>query len=111
MKKQTDNPILSPACRLIEQFGTRWALLTLLTLHERGTSRFSELRRAVPGGISERMLASTLQQLEAVRLVRRIPYPEVPPRVEYSTTPKAETLVPIIRELIAWAQENAPHSE
>ena len=59
MKKNEKNPprpTLSPACALIGRFGSRWALLVLLTLHEGGVLRFGELVRAVPSGISERPL-------------------------------------------------------
>ena len=111
MKKQIDNPPLSPACRLIGQFGNRWALVTLLTPREHGTPRFRELLAAVPGGISERMLASTLQELESLGLISRTAYPEIPPRVEYAVTSRTATLFPILRELIAWAEANAPRGE
>jgi DNA-binding HxlR family transcriptional regulator len=50
-----------------------------------GRARFSELERAVPG-ISERMLSSTLKNLERDGLVIRELFPEVPPRVEYEIT-------------------------
>ena len=101
MKKNEKNPprpTLSPACALIGRFGSRWALLVL---------RFGELVRAVPGGISERMLSAALRDLEGAGLVARRVYPEVPPRVEYATTPKTESLMPILRQLPDWARENA----
>lgn len=110
MKKTKKNPLrptLSPACALIGRFGSRWALLVLLTLHEGGVLRFGELLRAVPGGISERMLSAALRDLEGAGLVARRVYPEVPPRVEYATTPKTESLMPILRQLLDWARENA----
>ena len=74
MKKNEKNPprpTLSPACALIGRFGSRWALLVLLTLHEGGVLRFGELVRAVPGGISERMLSAALRDLERAGLVAR----------------------------------------
>lgn len=111
MKKQNRTISLSPVCQLISQFGSRWALLTLLTLDTRGTLRFHELQTAIPGGISERMLASTLQELESLGLISRTAYPEIPPRVEYTVTDKTATLFPILRELIAWAEANAPQAE
>ena len=40
-------------------------------------------------------------------LITRTVYPEVPPRVEYATTPKTESLMPILRQLLDWARENA----
>ena len=79
---------------MIEQFGSRWALLVLLTLEQHGTLRYSALRRNIPGGISERMLAATLDGLEQSGLVDRTVYPEVPPRVEYRLTPKPPRCCP-----------------
>ncbi len=104
MEKTTHTAPPSAACRLIERIASRWALRTLTTLHRAGTLRFAELRRAIPGGISERMLAATLDALEADGLVRRTAYPEVPPRVEYRTTSRAATLLPLVGQLHDWAQ-------
>ena len=92
---------------MFERFGSRWALLVLLTLNDRGVLRFSELRRAVPGDVSERMLTATVRDLEEAGLVVRTVYPEVPPRVEYGLTPKGESLVPHLKSLLRWAEENA----
>lgn len=104
MKKISDTTP-SPACKLIELLGSRWTLLVLFTLEERGTLRYNELRRAVPGGVSERMLAATLDGLEQAELVVRTVYPEVPPRVEYRLAPRTATLLPILHQLRAWAEE------
>ena len=90
---------------MFERFGSRWALQVLFALHERGILRFSELMRAVPGAISERMLASTVRDLEQAGLVARRVYPEVPPRVEYRFAPRTATLLPILHQLRAWAEE------
>lgn len=97
----------SSACALFERFGSRWALLVLLTLARRGVLRFGELAHAVPGGISERMLASTLRDLEQAGMLARKVWPEVPPRVEYRLTPKGESLVPLLEQLLDWAAKNA----
>ncbi len=106
MKKMENNSALSPACALFERFGSRWALLVLLTLHEHEVLRFGELTRSVPGGISERMLAATVRDLEQAGLIARKVWPEVPPRVEYRLTPKGESLVPLLRQLLEWAEKN-----
>ena len=92
---------------MFERFGSRWALQVLFALHERGVLRFGELGRAVPGAISERMLASTVRDLEQAGLVARRVYPEVPPRVEYSLTPKGRSVIPILEQLRDWAEKNA----
>ena len=63
------------------------------------------LRKQIPD-ISQKMLTSTLKSLEADGYVTRKAYAEVPPRVEYSLTPRAETLIPILDHLIEWALDN-----
>ncbi|WP_066911475.1 winged helix-turn-helix transcriptional regulator [Millisia brevis] len=79
----------------------RWGALALAALAE-GTFRFNELRRRVDG-VSERMLAQTLQSLERDGLVVRTVVQAIPPRVEYSLTPlgvrAAESLVALIEVL------------
>jgi DNA-binding HxlR family transcriptional regulator len=62
----------------------RWGGLALAALHE-GSFRFNALRRRVDG-VSEKMLAQTLQALERDGLVRREVQATIPPRVEYSLT-------------------------
>ena len=51
--------------------------------------RFSDLERAIPG-ISQKMLAQQLRQMESDgivrRIVRRIVHAQVPPKVEYGVT-------------------------
>ena len=50
------------------------------------------------------MLASSLKQLEQENLVKRKAYAEIPPRVEYSLTALGLSLMPIIGQMIEWAQ-------
>jgi DNA-binding HxlR family transcriptional regulator len=70
-----------------------------------GTQRYSEIRRRV-GGISEKMLAKTLDELARDGLVERTSYPVVPPRVEYALTPLGHDLAQRIGSLITWINEN-----
>ena len=74
-----------PSREVFKHVTSLWGVLALVSLQQ-GTLRFSELRRLV-GGVSEKMLAQTLQVLEADGFVERKAYPVVPPRVEYSLTP------------------------
>jgi DNA-binding HxlR family transcriptional regulator len=67
--------------------------------------RYTEIRNAIPD-ISQKMLTNTLKQLEKDHLVRRKAYAEIPPRVEYSLTDLGLSLMPIIRQMIEWAQAN-----
>ncbi|WP_235486262.1 helix-turn-helix domain-containing protein, partial [Frankia sp. AvcI1] len=69
---------------ILDRVGDKWTLAVVSELG-RGSHRFTELRRAVPG-ISQRMLTSTLRGLERDGLVRRTVHPVVPPRVDYELT-------------------------
>jgi DNA-binding HxlR family transcriptional regulator len=81
--------------------GGKWKLLVLSYLLD-GTRRYGELRRLMPE-ISEKMLIQELRELEAHRLVQRIQYPEVPPRVEYQLTELGQGLTPIFQALLNWS--------
>ena len=94
-----------PIRQVISRFGDKWSILVLWTLHgsEMGVLRFSELSRSI-ADCSQKMLSSTLKNLERSRLVHREVYPEVPPRVEYSLTATGRSLMPVLLTLIEWAK-------
>ncbi|MFF3392173.1 winged helix-turn-helix transcriptional regulator [Streptomyces sp. NPDC002669] len=75
---------MCPSRLVLEHVTSRWGVLILAALLER-SYRFSELRREV-GGVSEKMLAQTLQTLERDGFVHRDAKPVIPPRVDYSLT-------------------------
>lgn len=89
---------------ILELVGDKWSLLVISLLADR-TVRFTELRREIDG-ISQRMLARTLRQLERTGLVTRTVHPVVPPRVDYELTKLGATLLETAQELILWAVEN-----
>lgn len=93
-----------PSRAVLKRITSSWGLLVLVALQD-GTRRFSELRRRV-NGVSERMLAQTLQQLEAHRLVMRHSLPVVPPHVEYSLTPLGREAAAKVEDLVEWIQAN-----
>jgi DNA-binding HxlR family transcriptional regulator len=70
-----------------------------------GTMRFNALRRQL-ANCTQRMLTNQLRELEADGLVHREVYAEVPPRVEYSLTPRGRTLEPVILALKVWGEEH-----
>ena len=93
-----------PSRSILNHVTGRWGVLLLIALRT-GTHRFSELRRKV-GGISEKMLAQTLQALEADGFVQRISYPVVPPHVEYCLTPLGEQVSEKVTDLADWIEVN-----
>jgi len=82
----------------------RWKARILWKLYQ-GTMRYGELRRAL-SGITEKMLARQLRELERDQLVTRTQYPEMPPRVEYSLSEFGETMRPILEALREWGVAN-----
>ncbi|MFJ5220426.1 winged helix-turn-helix transcriptional regulator [Streptomyces sp. NPDC088354] len=91
-----------PSRVILEHVTSRWGVLVLAALID-GTRRFSELRRTV-GGVSEKMLAQTLQTLERDGFVHRVAYPVIPPRVEYSLTPLGKEAADQVWGLARWAE-------
>ncbi|WP_395106362.1 winged helix-turn-helix transcriptional regulator [Actinomadura sp. SCN-SB] len=82
----------------------RWKPSILWALDGRAR-RFGELRRLLPG-ITEKVLASSLRELEADGIVHREVYDEVPPRVEYSLTLRGVSLNEALRPLGEWGQRH-----
>lgn len=109
MTKQTEkNAMLFPNCpirNILARIGDKWSLLVLFTLQQNGTMRFNFLQKAIPD-ISQKMLTVTLRMLEEDGYVNRKIYAQVPPRVEYSLTERANTLLPHINALVLWAKDN-----
>jgi DNA-binding HxlR family transcriptional regulator len=97
---------MCPSRMVLDHLTSRWGILILLALLE-GTHRFSVLGRRI-GGVSEKMLAQTLQVLEADGFVLRTVYPTVPPRVEYSLTSTGRQAAKRLKVLTDWVEENAP---
>jgi DNA-binding HxlR family transcriptional regulator len=95
-----------PSREVLKHVTSRWGVLVLLVLETR-VHRFSELRRAI-GGVSERMLAQTLQWLEGDGLVDRIAFEVVPPRVEYRLTPLGREAAEKVRGLADWIESSLP---
>ena len=95
-----------PSRDVLKHVTSRWGVLLLVGL-QNGTHRFSDLRRKV-GGISEKMLAQTLQLLENDGFVERIAYPVVPPHVEYRLTPLGQEISGKVEALADWIEFNLP---
>jgi DNA-binding HxlR family transcriptional regulator len=101
--------VLNAACpsrEILSHVVSRWGVLVLVAL-SLGTHRFSDLRRRI-GGVSERMLAQTLQRLEGDGLVRRTSYPVVPPHVEYDLTPLGHEAAERVQALADWVETSLP---
>jgi len=98
-----------PMVQLLETLAGKWAFRVLyqLLLAEQ-PMRFGELHRAVDR-ITQKELTKYLREFEALGLVSRVVFAEVPPRVEYRVTDYGRTLRAPLDGLVAWSmQRGAP---
>lgn len=93
-----------PARDVLNHVSNRWGGLVLGALRERDL-RYSEIRARV-GGISEKMLAQTLDVLERDGLIERRSYPVVPPHVEYALSASGRELAGRLMDLFDWIGAN-----
>ncbi|SRR5258706_10953207 len=92
-----------PQCHLdktLNVIGGKWKLVILWHL-AKSTLRFSELEKRIEG-ITQKMLAQSLKELEKDNLVRRKAYAVIPPKVEYSITAQGVSLGKALKELDTW---------
>ncbi|NIG55590.1 helix-turn-helix domain-containing protein [Chitinophaga sp. Cy-1792] len=95
-----------PVRDVFERIGNKWATMIILTLGQKESPmRYHELFEAI-NGISQKMLTTTLKNLQDDRLIIREMFAEIPPRVEYRLSDKGLSLQPHLYNLAAWANEN-----
>src|SRR6476646_5181325 len=106
MKSRNAN--LPSDCRAVSEIlsrvGDKWSVLVVKLLGD-GSLRFNELRHRI-GGISQKMLTTTLRGLERDGFVTRTVTPSIPPRVDYELTELGRSLQKPICGLASWATEN-----
>jgi len=90
----------------LQAIGSKWKPLILHFLLRKGTMRFGDLKRAIPG-ITHGTLTLQLRELEREGLVGRVVYPEIPPRVEYSISDYGRTLEPVLDRMCSWGVAHA----
>jgi DNA-binding HxlR family transcriptional regulator len=104
--------VFAKACTsraVLEHVTGRWGVLTMAALKD-GTLRFNALRRRI-NGVSEKMLAQTLQALERDGFVLREAQATIPPRVDYSLTPMGRQTADKLMDLIELVEGQMPEVE
>lgn len=89
--------------KAVSILGKRWTGLILKAMMD-GPRRFNELLKMVEP-VSDRLLTERLRELEAEGLVERVVYPESPVRIEYSLTPKGQSIRKVVEAIQSWAEE------
>ncbi len=98
-----------PTRQVLDRIADKWTLLVVAALGPK-TLRFSELRRAV-GGITQKMLAQTLRQLERDGMVSREVIATVPVTVRYTLTPLGSSLTATVEVIRQWAYSHMEEIE
>lgn len=94
---------------ILARVGDKWSVLVVSLLGD-GSLRFSELRRLI-GGISQKMLTTTLRGLERDGFVTRTVTPTIPPKVDYELTALGRDLLVPVKALGEWAKRNRARVE
>ncbi len=89
-----------PVARAADILSGKWTTLIIRDLIG-GTRRYSELQRSL-NGVSPRMLAMRLTELEKAGLISKAITPSVPPRTDYALTDKGRRLEPVIAAMAAF---------
>jgi DNA-binding HxlR family transcriptional regulator len=87
----------------VELAGRKWVSAILLA-GARGARRFSEYRTLVEG-ISDRLLAARLKELETEGLIQRDVRPTTPVSISYSPTPSGQELISLLHPLVTWSRQ------
>ncbi|RUS48905.1 helix-turn-helix domain-containing protein [Cohnella sp. AR92] len=98
------HPRECPIETVIHVLGGKWKPFLLWHLMD-STKRFNELEKLIPG-VSQKMLAQHLRDLEQEGVIERTVYPTVPPKVEYSLTEYGKTLIPVAEVMCAWGENH-----
>ena len=105
IKEQRVKELICPIRYFLGVFGGKWKLPIVCMLTGEEPVRYSSIKRKL-GDITNVMLAQSLKELEAERIVHREQYNEVPPRVEYTLTEEGRSVLPLLYQAVAWAAGN-----
>jgi DNA-binding HxlR family transcriptional regulator len=98
-----------PFRNVLDIVADKWSFLVFAVLED-GPKRFNEVKRLI-GDISQRVLTSTLRDLERDGYITRTVYPVSPPRVDYQLTELGRSLLAPINQFMNWAAAAYPEIE
>ena len=101
-QRKLEKDIRCPLEYGLEIFGGKWKSRIICVLAEKGTLRYSGLRKEM-GNITDAVLAAALKELIADNILLRKSYDEIPPRVEYCLSEKGVSVVPILQSICRWS--------
>tara|TARA_B100000780_G_scaffold59078_1_gene37692 strand:+ start:245 stop:553 length:309 start_codon:yes stop_codon:yes gene_type:complete len=96
---------LCPVEYFTEMLGGKWKLLIINTIRKKGVVRFGQLAASIPN-ISRKVLTDQLKSLHRDNLISRKQYQQIPPKVEYSLTKKADGLCSVFKTIEDWVNKS-----
>ena len=110
MNKETQNHLFKrsscPITNMLDIFGDKWSLLVVRDIYL-GKRTYGEFLES-PEQISTNILANRLKQLEVSGIIAKIVYQNNPVRYQYELTEKGRDLLPVISEMLLWAEKYMP---
>ena len=85
--------------------GHKWVPVITFHIYDNDEIRFSELKKEI-GGITNKTLSNNLDRMQEQGIINRNVEDEKPVKITYSLTEFGEKLVPLVKEMISWGQEN-----
>jgi DNA-binding HxlR family transcriptional regulator len=85
----------------------KWKLKIVYLLACMKIVRYNALKRNIDG-ITHKMLSMQLKELEQDGIIVREEFPQIPPKVEYSLSPKGLSLIPLVLSMCEWGKDNCP---
>ena len=107
-KNKDFNPHNCGVTHFLNRIGGKWKVLVIYAI-DNGVNRFSSLQKLIPD-ISKQMLVNQLRELEEDKIIDRIIYAEIPPRVEYILTKYGKSLMPVIDVIQQWGERDLKNS-
>ena len=92
----------------LELIGGKWRLHIVMALMCGKKMRFKQLQRSLPG-ISGKVLAQILKELEVNDIIERSIYDTYPITVEYSIKPYGQSLRKIVDAILEWGMDHRRH--
>jgi len=99
-KNKDFNPYNCGVAHFLNRIGGKWKVLIIYAISIKA-NRFSLLQKGMPA-ISKQMLVNQLRELEEDKIIERIIFAQIPPRVEYNLTAYGKTLMPVIAVIQQW---------
>lgn len=91
---------IKPVRDALDTLNGKWKLPIIIAVSV-GNERFTDIQQSIPG-ITPKVLAKELRELEQHQLIKKVVIDEYPPRILYQPEPYSSTLNPIIFALKEW---------